>query len=92
MSRKNEETTDWSVGSREARATAIARIVERAQSIAATAPDWVATDWNSKPRTRADCRDDHRHVGHGGHPANEAYSEGLIADRGPDVRNAVAER
>ena len=37
-----------SEGSREARAAAVGRIVERARSIAATDPDWVATDWNTE--------------------------------------------
>ena len=37
-----------SEGSREARAAAIGRIVERAQSIAATDPEWLATDWDKE--------------------------------------------
>jgi antitoxin VapB len=37
-----------SEGSREARSAAIGRIVERAQSIAATDPEWVTTDWDSE--------------------------------------------
>ncbi len=37
-----------SEGSREARAAAIARVVERARLIAATDPDWVATDWDKE--------------------------------------------
>ena len=35
-------------GSREARAAGIARVVERARLIAATDPDWVATDWDKE--------------------------------------------
>ena len=37
-----------SEGSLEDRAAAIGRIVERAQSIAATDPEWLATDWDKE--------------------------------------------
>jgi antitoxin VapB len=37
-----------SEGLRGARAAAISRVVERAQLVAATDPEWVATDWHDE--------------------------------------------